>query len=155
MSNNVHNLDLAAPANANAGQGVQAYCDFLEAVTPENLHRLRNLAARQVHFRDPFNGVNGVDEMIAIFEDMFKTVGPCTFKIHGRTGGNSHCFITWTLTGVLFGKPWSVDGASELRFDDDGLLSSHIDFWDAAQGVYEHFPVIGGILKMLRRRLST
>jgi steroid delta-isomerase len=155
MSNKVRQFPKGEPVAGETPPGAEAYCAFLETVTPETLPNLRSLMTGDVHFRDPFNDVNGADKMIAIFEDMFDSIGPCTFKIHERTGDAQHCFITWTLTGTLFGKPWRADGASELRFDATGLLREHIDYWDAAQGVYEHFPVLGPILRMLRRRLAT
>lgn len=155
MSNTVRQFPVEQAANGNTSPGVDAYCAFLESVTPDSLLQLRNLVAEDVHFRDPFNDVTGIDKMLAIFDDMFETIGPCTFDIHERTGDAGHCFITWTLTGTLFGKPWRADGASELRFTDQGLLSEHIDYWDAAQGVYEYFPILGRILRMLRRRLAT
>ena len=121
------------------------YCGFLRRITPENLN---------VHFKDPFNDVNTLADMQAIYADMFEQVSDFTFDIHEQLSDGPVTVITWTLGGTLMGKPWAIDGASRLTFNEAGLLIEHVDFWDAAGGLYERFPVIGWLLGVIRRKLS-
>jgi hypothetical protein len=44
-------------------------------------------------------------------------------------------------------------GMSHVRFDADGRVELHQDFWDSAAGLWEHVPGLGGLLKLAKRRL--
>jgi hypothetical protein len=48
----------------------------------------------------------------------------------------------------------SVPGMSFVRFDDQGKVVEHIDYWDPAAGIYEQLPLLGTLMRYLRRRLS-
>ncbi len=134
--------------------GSSAYCAYLERVQLETLGELEEFVHPDVRFKDPFNDVQGIEAMRAILAEMFELIPGITFTIHRRVGTEPEIVIIWTLKGRLRGKPWSVDGSSYLTFDEQGLLTSHIDYWDAASGLYEHFPLIGWPLKAMRRRLQ-
>jgi len=47
-----------------------------------------------------------------------------------------------------------VDGASYIRFDPDGPVVEHIDYWDPARQRYERVPVLGSLMRWLRRWLG-
>lgn len=134
--------------------GFDEYCVFLQRIDSGCVAELRNHAASDVHFRDPFNDVHDVEAMIDVFDDMFVHVKDLNFRIHHRMSDGDVCIIVWTLSGRLMDRDWSVDGASQLRFNDQGLLVEHIDHWDAAAGLYEKLPVIGWVLRRLRKRLE-
>ncbi len=130
------------------------YCGFLRRISPDNLDEMALHIAPDVHFKDPFNDVHTLSDMRAVYADMFEHVTALTFDIHEQLSEGPVTVITWTLGGTLMGKPWSVDGASRLMFNKTGLLTEHVDFWDAAGGLYERFPIIGWLLGALRRKLS-
>ena len=130
------------------------YCGFLRRISPENLDEMARHIAPNVHFKDPFNDVNTLADMQAIYADMFEQISDVAFDIHEQLSDGPVTVITWTLGGTLMRKPWAVDGASRLVFNEAGLLIEHVDFWDAAGGLYERFPVIGWLLGVIRRKLS-
>jgi steroid delta-isomerase len=39
-----------------------------------------------------------------------------------------------------------------LILNDDGRIAQHRDYWDAAEELYEKLPVIGGLMRWMRRR---
>ena len=43
---------------------------------------------------------------------------------------------------------------SHLRFAADGRIAYHRDYWDAAEEVYEKVPLLGGLLRRIKRRLQ-
>lgn len=133
--------------------GPEGYCRYLETLTPSTLKDIHQHVHSDVHFRDPFNDVQGIDAMRAVLDDMFENISDIKFVIADQLTSGRVTVITWTLSGVLLKKPWSVEGASRLAFDTDGLLTEHIDFWDAGAGLYEHLPFIGWLPRALRRKL--
>ncbi|MGZ5818075.1 MAG: nuclear transport factor 2 family protein, partial [Burkholderiaceae bacterium] len=44
-----------------------------------------------------------------------------------------------------------IRGATHLRFDSDGLVSMHRDYWDAAEELYEKLPALGVLMRILKR----
>jgi hypothetical protein len=46
-------------------------------------------------------------------------------------------------------------GMTQLRFDRDGRIRFHQDFWDSAQGFYQHVPVLGAAIRSVARRMES
>ncbi len=46
-----------------------------------------------------------------------------------------------------------MPGVTHLRFDRDQRITTHTDLFDAAGGFYEALPVIGTMLRAVKRRL--
>jgi hypothetical protein len=42
-------------------------------------------------------------------------------------------------------------GVSHLKFDDAGKVIFHRDYWDAAEELYEKLPVLGALMRGLKR----
>ena len=51
-------------------------------------------------------------------------------------------------------SPQVIRGASHLRFDSAGKVTWHRDYWDAAEELYMTLPVIGWLMRRLRKALS-
>jgi hypothetical protein len=41
-----------------------------------------------------------------------------------------------------------------VTVDDQGRVSLHRDYWDAAEELYEKLPVVGALMRWLRRRIA-
>jgi hypothetical protein len=39
-------------------------------------------------------------------------------------------------------------------FNDRGLVSEHVDYWDASEQFYMKLPVIGSILRFIRNKAA-
>ena len=131
----------------------QSYREFLEALTPESLHQLKDHVAPDVRFCDPFNDVQGADAMERIFHHMFENVGLVKFSVSKILSDGETCLMAWRFEARLGSAPWSFEGTSAIRFDVDGRVTEHIDYWDAA-ALYERLPIIGWLLRKVRRKLA-
>jgi hypothetical protein len=135
-----------------------AYVRYYEALSPATLKDLETVVAPDVRFKDPFNEVRGVEAYRRLLAKMFEAVPDVRFTVSHRAVDGETCFLRWRCAGTLTAmgaKPWVVEGMSELRFSPDGRVREHIDHWDAAAQFYERLPVIGGVLRLIRRRLSS
>lgn len=150
---------MSAAAGAGRGPGpADAYIRYYETLTPEGLSRLAEVVASDVRFKDPFNDVRGIDAYRALLARMFRDVPDIRFKVTRQAVDGATCYIRWTCDGTvraMGAQPWHVEGMSELRFSPDGKVREHIDFWDAAEQFYERLPLIGGLLRFIRRRFLT
>jgi hypothetical protein len=129
---------------------------FFESLTPESALRLGEFYADNAYFRDPFNEVRGTQGIARIFHHMFEQVAEPRFRVTDRVSAANGAFLTWDFTFRF--KPdaplVTVRGASHLRFDAAGKVAYHCDYWDPAGELYEKLPVLGALMRLLRRRLS-
>lgn len=133
----------------------EAYIRFYETMTPESLAKLDDLVVDDVWFRDPFNDVRGAEAMRRIFIHMFEHVRGPRFYVTHRAFDGRICFLRWRLVAhvrMMGNEPWTVEGVSEIHFDDYGRVTVHLDHWDAASQFYERLPVIGRVFRFIRSR---
>ena len=135
-------------------EAANRYIGFCEAMTPRGLDRLAEFCAPDIHFRDPFNESADLVGYRRILEKMFADVGQPEFIVTGRALAGRTCFLRWRFTFCRRGgQEVTIQGMSELNFTAEGLVERHFDFWDAGQ-VYEMVPLLRGLIRLVRRRLS-
>jgi predicted ester cyclase len=136
----------------------QSYGAFFEKVTPATIEDIRSLVTDDVRFKDPFNDVRGIDRLVRILEKMFEDADDIRFTMREQAGDGPVYFLRWSFScrprsRVLKGA-WNVDGISAITLTEDGLVKEHVDYWDAGEQLYEHLPIIGNLLRIIRRRLA-
>lgn len=143
-------VDVAAQA--------RAYTRFWETLAPESSLHLPEFVVPDVEFRDPLNQVRGIGGMAAIIAKTFHDLDHPQFIILNVAVTGQMAFIGWTFNfrrkGWGGGAQWSIDGVSEVHFNDAGLVTRHIDHWDAASEIYERLPVVGAVIRFIRRWLT-
>lgn len=126
-----------------------------ESLSLQDLPRLAEIYTPDAHFKDPFNEVQGVAAIQAIFAHMFESLDGPRFVIRERIVQGGQCFLSWDF--VFRMKRFSTDeqvirGGSHLRLAEDGRIAEHRDYWDAAEELYEKLPVVGTLMRWLKRR---
>ena len=141
------------PTEPREGAAIRA---FFEGLTPAGLEDLDRIYAPEARFRDPFNEVAGIASIRRIFDDMFEQAPDARFAVREVVGTAPLLYVRWgfTFTPGRAKEPWSVDGVSRLFLGEDGRIVEHIDFWDPAAGIYERLPLLGTILRWVRKRLA-
>lgn len=136
-------------------QTAEAYARFFEELQPETVSQVHYLVSDDVHFIDPFNNVHGREMVEKILHRMFHDVQSPKFKILNLMWSDGLCFMRWDFSchQKLLGD-WSVRGMTELHFDAEGRVSAHYDYWDASTHFYRHIPVVGSLIRMIKKRAS-
>ncbi|PWB17201.1 MULTISPECIES: nuclear transport factor 2 family protein [unclassified Comamonas] len=138
--------------------GVQRLVAFYESLAPESLQQLGSYYAADAFFKDPFNEVRGVPAIAAIFAHMFETLHEPRFIVTQQLVQGERASLEWEFRFRF--RRWNAQasqciyGASLLRFDAQGRVSHHRDYWDAAEELYEKLPAIGALMRWLRRNAS-
>ncbi len=130
---------------------VQAF----EQLTPADVARLGELYTPDARFKDPFNEVQGVPAIRAVFEHMYATLDAPRFVIREVVAQGDQCFLTWDFIFRMrrFNRDeQTVRGGSHLLLAADGRISLHRDYWDVAEELYEKLPVVGGLMRWLKRQ---
>jgi hypothetical protein len=48
----------------------------------------------------------------------------------------------------------TIHGSSHVRFDANGRVIYHRDYWDAANELYAKLPIIGTLMKFLAKKMA-
>ncbi|MES2742821.1 MAG: nuclear transport factor 2 family protein [Pseudomonadota bacterium] len=127
---------------------------FYETLTPASVARVADLYAADAHFKDPFNEVRGTAAIGAIFTHMFVQVLHPRFVVTNRMVQGDQAFLAWNFHFRMkrfLRAEQCVRGATHVRFDQAGRVALHRDYWDAAEELYEKLPVLGGLMRVLKR----
>lgn len=146
----------AAAAPRCSDERVARIVDFYERLTPQSLAELPRLYAPDARFKDPFNEVQGTAAIAALFEHMFRTLQQPHFVVHDILVQGGQCFLSWDFVFRLKrgGAELTVRGATHLVLAADGRIAVHRDYWDAAEELYEKLPVLGALMRWLKRRVN-
>ncbi|MBL8397264.1 MAG: nuclear transport factor 2 family protein [Candidatus Accumulibacter sp.] len=135
---------------------LESLITFYHRLTPESLAQLTDFYAKEAYFKDPFNEVRGVDAIRKIFEHMFQQVAEPRFFVTEHVADGSGAMLVWEFH---FRMRWPrssarlVRGVSHLKFNTDGQVTYHRDYWDAAEELYMTLPGLGLLLRGLRRAI--
>ena len=140
-------------------QAVEQLVQFFEQLKPQDLNRLADIYAPEARFKDPFNEVQGLAEIERIFAHMFVALDSPHFIVTERIVQDNKCFLAWDFR-FHFRRfdttSWqTVRGGTHLVFNDAGLVTLHRDYWDAAEELYEKLPLVGGLMRWLKRRANS
>lgn len=133
---------------------LQRLIDFFETLSPDSARELSRIYADDVWFKDPFNEVRGIAEVTRIFTHMFEQVDAPRFVVTHSVLQGEHAFLTWDFLFRMkrhSSEQQCIRGATHLRFAADGRADFHRDYWDAAEELYEKLPLLGGLMRWLKR----
>jgi ketosteroid isomerase-like protein len=144
--------------DADVRAAVQRAVDFYEGLTPAALDQLAQLYTEDARFKDPFNEVCGVAAIRGVFEHMYTSLHEPRFVVTQRVVDGQQCFLVWEFR-FRFRRfdtqtEQVVRGGSHLVLAPDGRIADHRDYWDAAEELYEKLPLVGGLMRWLKRRAN-
>jgi ketosteroid isomerase-like protein len=140
--------------NARRTLTLDAVVAWFETLTPDTVARIDAIYAPDAFFKDPFNEVRGVAAIRRVFEHMFVQVRNPRFRITERWEHERGVALVWDFTFESGGSKRTVRGASHLRLAPDGRIAYHRDYWDVAEELYEKVPLLGGLMRAIKRRLK-
>ncbi|MEM7540536.1 MAG: nuclear transport factor 2 family protein [Pseudomonadota bacterium] len=116
-----------------------------------------------IHFLDPFNDLRGREHYRAVMADMIEKIDDLRIEIEAAAITSrpeerpARALVKWRLMGQLIElkhQPWDVSGCAEIAFDQEGRVIQHWDYWDAAGQLYERLPLVGILLRAIKRRIA-
>jgi hypothetical protein len=111
-----------------------------DAYLNDTLKTLHGSAAIRDYF---IRTAQGLDSMKVTFDDL---------AVSGR-----NYYFRWTMDTRMKhlapGKTIRTIGVTMARFDPQGRVILHQDFWDSAQGVWDHVPVLGTMIRWIQSKI--
>ncbi len=130
---------------------------FFEGLNEEvSLEAFGTIYDDTVIFKDPFNEVKGINAVYRIFQEMYQSLDDPRFMISECVENQDIVYVKWDF--IFNFKNDTTEhrftGVSRLEMNAEGKIVSHVDFWDAAENIYEKIPLLGSLLRFVKRRIA-
>ena len=113
--------------------------------------------ADSLFFNDTVKTIDHLADLRAYMLATAQSVEACRVEMLDQVRSGEDFYFRWEMEIVFKAlQPGLVDltpGMTHIRFDEEGRVVLHQDFWDPARGIYEHIPVLGPILRKIKARL--
>lgn len=145
--------------SAEEAAAIERFKRFFADFSPNKIASLLDQTyAPDAWFNDTLKTVRGREALREYLKHSADAVDSCTVVVDDvtRTAAGEY-LARWTMT-IRFkrfkkGQDTVTIGVSLLRFDPQGLVALHQDFWDATQGLFDHIPLIGWLISKVKKRL--
>jgi hypothetical protein len=135
---------------------VRTYASFFESISQDTpFEAYAELFDEKVYFEDPFQKVIGLQKVYDIFQHMFETLHDPRFVVDEIVCDNRCAYLRWTFSYQQNPKHKieKFTGVSRVQFLETGKVLSHVDYWDAAENIYEKVPLLGSVLRLIKKRI--
>lgn len=149
------------PGGPEEEAALRRFTTFLQSIGDEkyvrdNTHKAYSADA---YLDDTLAIHHGAAEIEAYFLKTSKTMTTYKVTIDDTARSGENYYIRWTMIfaapALSGGKPVDSVGISQIRFDREGKVAFHRDFWDSGQNFYSHVPVVGGAVEFVHKRLQS
>ncbi|MFZ6656369.1 nuclear transport factor 2 family protein [Undibacterium sp. TJN19] len=134
---------------------LKSLINFFENISPLSCQDLSGVYTEDAYFKDPFNELRGIKAINQVFQHMFVQVSAPRFRVTSSVLQDDSAFICWDFLFSMKrfnNEEQCIRGATHIRFAADGRVSFHRDYWDAAEELYEKLPVLGSLMRFLKRQ---
>ena len=128
--------------------------DFIKLISTFDSDSLRDLPeiySPTIEFEDPINTVQGLDNLCLVFEDLLKVFSEIEIQVKETSSTDHTAFVRWLMAYRFRKKEYSIDGVTHLEFDSSGLICKHKDYWDASFPLYGAFPMLGSLMRAIKK----
>lgn len=112
----------------------------------------------EVEFADPVGSHKGRDQIVKYYDNLYKNVEAIKFDFSNFIESGNTVVAVWKMTletkKLNGGEPFTVDGNSVIKFDENGKAIYHRDYFDMGEFIYERIPVVGFLVRKIKERLK-
>jgi hypothetical protein len=145
--------------NAAGERAAQRFAGLYSDLSEQNVAaKVREVYAPDAWFNDTVATEVGVE---AIERYLLKTARGAELvqaKVKDVAVSGSDCYVRWTMEvrtkSLAGGRPILTEGMSQLRFDPQGRITLHQDFWNPAAGIYQHLPLLGPAIRYVNHLIA-
>jgi hypothetical protein len=118
----------------------------------------RRVYAETLYFSDTLLTSEDHERVVKHMARMHSATGTLSVEPLGRVISGADVYLIWRMRATF--KPLFSEinsdtlGISHLRFDAEGRVVLHQDFWDGAAGFYQHIPLLGDAIRAVGGRFS-
>lgn len=122
-----------------------------------SLDDFQSIYAHGVHFKNPFYAIHDVSALYHFFQDLYQKVDSPEIVISESVSEGKIMYLKWTLHFSFRDREeaQNIEGVSRIVFDTRGKIREHTDFWDAAENIYETLPLLGTVMRWVKKKIKS
>ncbi len=127
---------------------------YLDVKHPQ-LDKIDDVYTEDVLFKDPVHELRGAENLHAYLSEMCVNVHSGRFEYLDQIVSENTAYIKWNMHfkhPKLGNQTITVRGISQVQFNE--RIYFHEDVYDLGQLIYEHVPLLGAVVKGLKKRLA-
>lgn len=117
---------------------------------------LAELYDESILFIDPLHRIEGLPELEAYFRGLYRNVTGIAFRYLNTWDEAGEAVLRWEMDfrhpKLERGRIITVPGMTYLRYAE--RIIRHQDYFDSNQLIFDHVPVLGPVLGLLKNRLK-
>lgn len=131
----------------------QTIKDWYESLSPKSLKSISEYYDQDAFFKDPFNELNGCNQIKKIFDHMFDNLEHPKFTFTDEVIKQEAALLIWDFTFIVKQKEFKIHGSTHLKLNKEGKIIYHRDYWDVGEEVLAKIPLISTVYKKLTAKL--
>lgn len=143
------------PGSEQEKAALDRFARFFGHLDEANARELtRETYAEEFFFYDTLKEIRTLPELEEYFLETAHNTEAVSARIDDVARSGNDFYVRWTMDIRLKkfqrGRTLTSVGMTHLRFDEDGKIILHHDYWDSASGFYQYVPVLGGVIRYIR-----
>ncbi len=138
-----------------ASEVIDKFCRLYESLDKHNLEQLGVVYSNDINFVDALHNLHGLKQLNDYFAHLYANLLYCRFSIEQVIKEHGQASVIWTMEyahpKINKAKAIVVNGCSYLKYDEK--IYYHRDFLDMGQMLYEHLPLLGGVIRTVKKRV--
>jgi len=150
--------DLPPPGSAEEAEMLRRVRDLFGNYTRENLAAMvPQVYAEEVYFRDAFKRLTSAEAIRDYLVEGMKPLKGAEFVFHDIVRSGGDFYIDWTMRLDFKSTPpgtWEESiGMTKMRFNSEGKVIFHQDYWDPTDIVYRRIPIAKQLIAFVKGKM--
>jgi hypothetical protein len=151
-----HENEILRPGSEKERAAIERFVSLYTTYTEDNIRRhVRDLYAPNAYYRDSFTEMQGVESIESYLIQGTHIMQDLTFDLQDVAVHDGNYYFRWVTRFSEKRKKDEVThlpGMSHVRFNKEGKIIFHQDFWDAGV-IYERLPIVGFFIRWMKKRM--
>lgn len=151
-----HGDETLQPGSPKERAAIERFITLYTTYTEDNIKKhVRDLYAHNAYYRDSLTDMQGIDNIEAYLIEGTHMMHEVVFNLQDVAVHDGNYYFRWI---TRFSQKRQKDevthlpGMSHVRFNKEGRIVFHQDFWDAGV-IYEKLPVVGLFIRWMKKRI--
>jgi hypothetical protein len=134
---------------------IERFVNLFNQFSPQHVaEAARELYAEDAYFNDGFVELSGQEAIVAYLEESAGLATEVSVEMEDRVISQGEVYVRWVMRFTTRSRTFVAPGMSHLRFDAEGRIAYHRDYWDASAALAELVPLVAPVLRAVRSRLE-
>ena len=133
---------------------IRKFKGYFTELNLDDISVLNEIYSDKVLFKDPIHEINGIENLKSYFKKLNENLIQGSFLFTDETIIDNKAYLSWEMKLKLKKPKKNVkaSGISVLTFEQK--ITKQRDYFDAGELFYENIPLLGGIIRLLKKKIA-